>query len=138
MAREEFDTRVHGRGVSREPGSGAFARNRPRFVVCLLVVAALAGGALYSARISEKTPQVVYNVSLDEVSKQAQKPLVVNINTADDKELDELPGVGPATAQSIIEYRQGNGPFRSVDDLEEVSGIGPATLEKIRPFATVK
>ena len=138
MAREKFDTRVRGRGASREPGSGALARYRPQIVVCLLVVAALAGGALYSARVSEKTPQVVYNVSLDEVSKQAQKPLVVNINTADDKELDELPGVGPATAQSIIEYRQGNGPFRSLDDLEEVSGIGPSTLEKIRPYASVK
>ena len=138
MAREEFDTRVRGQGGLREPGSGSLARYRPRIVVCLLVVAALAGGALYSARISEKAPQVVYNVSLDEVSKQAQKPLMVDINSADEKDLDELPGVGPATAQSIIEYRQGNGPFRSVDDLEEVSGIGPATLEKIRPFATVK
>ena len=138
MAREEFDTRVHGRGAPRQPGSGAFARHRPQIVVCLLVVVVLAGGAFYSARISEKTPQVVYNVSLDEVSKQAQKPLMVNINTADEKELDELPGVGPATAQTIIEHRQGNGPFRSLDDLEEVKGIGPATLEKIRPFATVK
>ena len=138
MSRENFDTRVRGSGASGRTGSATLARYRPQIVVCLLVVVALAGGAMYSARISEKTPQVVYNVSLDDVSKQAQKPLVVDINSADEKALDELPGVGPATAQSIIEYRQGNGPFRSVDDLEEVSGIGPATLEKMRPFAAVK
>lgn len=137
MARGKFDTTVR-RNVSRRPGSGLLARYRPQIVVCLLVVAALAGGALYSARISEKALQVVYNVSLEDISKQAQKPLVVDINSADEKTLDELPGVGPATAQSIIEYRQGKGPFRSVDDLEEVTGIGPATLEEIRPFAAVR
>jgi competence protein ComEA len=48
-----------------------------------------------------------------------------------------LPEVGPATAETIVEYRRTNGLFRSVDELEEIPGIGPATLEKIKPFATV-
>lgn len=61
----------------------------------------------------------------------------IDINTADADQLDELPGVGPAIAQRIIDHREQNGPFTSVDDLAEVSGIGPATLEKIRPQATV-
>ena len=52
-------------------------------------------------------------------------------------ELEELPGVGPAIAQRIVEHRENNGPFASVDGLLEVSGIGPATLEKIRDRATV-
>lgn len=62
---------------------------------------------------------------------------LIDLNTADAALLEELPGVGPAIAQRIIDHRQSNGPFRSVDDLLEVSGIGPATLEKIRDRATV-
>lgn len=61
---------------------------------------------------------------------------MIDINTAGVDQLDELPGVGPAIAQRIVEHREANGPFRSVDDLVEVSGIGPATVEKIRPRAT--
>jgi len=61
----------------------------------------------------------------------------VNLNTATAAELDSLPGVGPAIAQRILEWRDLNGPFTSVDDLDEVSGIGPATLERLRPLVTV-
>lgn len=61
----------------------------------------------------------------------------IDLNTASATELEELPGVGPAIAQRIIEHRELNGPYSSVDGLLEVSGIGPATLEKIRDRATV-
>lgn len=61
----------------------------------------------------------------------------VDINTASATELEELPGVGPAIAGRIIDHRELNGPFTSVDDLLDVSGIGPKTLENIRPQATV-
>ena len=80
----------------------------------------LAGGALYASRVSESTPRVVYSVSLEQVQQEVQQPLLVNINTADVEELDELPQVGPATAETIIEYRQSNGLFTSVDDLASV------------------
>lgn len=62
---------------------------------------------------------------------------LIDLNTADAAALEELPGVGPAIAARIIEYRDANGPFTSVDELEEVPGIGPVTLEEIRPMATV-
>lgn len=61
----------------------------------------------------------------------------IDLNTASASELEELPGVGPAIARRIVEHRENNGPFTSVDGLLEVSGIGPATLEKIRDRATV-
>lgn len=58
-------------------------------------------------------------------------------NLASEVELDRLPGVGPALARRIIEYREGVGRFRSPEDLLEVSGIGPATLARISPLITI-
>ncbi|MGA9119050.1 MAG: helix-hairpin-helix domain-containing protein [Bacteroidota bacterium] len=62
----------------------------------------------------------------------------VNINTAGPDELIRLPGIGPATAQKIVDYRKQNGRFLTVDDLAKVKGIGPKKLEKLRPYASVK
>jgi competence protein ComEA len=134
-----FDTTATRRREDGRQGSFAalFRRFRPQILVSVLVVVVLAGGALYASRLSEKAPRVVYSASLQEVAAEAGEPLLVNINTADVEELDELPGVGPATAEEIIQYRRGNGPFRSLDELEEVKGIGPKTLQKIKPFAEV-
>lgn len=56
----------------------------------------------------------------------------VHLNTATLEQLDELPGVGPATAERILAYRQENGAFSSVDELDAVPGIGPARLEQLR------
>ena len=58
----------------------------------------------------------------------------ISLNSATLEQLDSLPGVGPATAQEIIAYREAQGPFTSVDQLTEVPGIGPAKLEKLRPL----
>jgi competence protein ComEA len=58
----------------------------------------------------------------------------VSLNSATLEELDTLPGVGPVTAQQIMDYREANGAFRSVDELDAVPGIGPARLEQLRPL----
>ena len=60
----------------------------------------------------------------------------VNLNMATLEQLDKIPGVGPATAKSIIQYRTTNGNFKSFDDLLKVKGIGPKNIEKIKPFLT--
>lgn len=62
---------------------------------------------------------------------------LVNINTANVTQLTQLPGVGPAIAQKIIDYRTANGPFASVDDLTKVPGIGAAKLAQIKSHARV-
>ena len=60
----------------------------------------------------------------------------ININSADAALLDELPGVGPATAQAIVTYRDQNGPFANVNGLEDVPGIGPAKVAALQGLAT--
>jgi competence protein ComEA len=60
----------------------------------------------------------------------------ININSADAALLDELPGVGPATAQAIVTYRDQNGPFVNVNGLEAVPGIGPAKVAALQGLAT--
>jgi len=61
----------------------------------------------------------------------------VSLNRATAAELDALPGIGPSTAASIVEYRTAHGPFGSVDELLDVRGIGPAKLEQLRPRLTL-
>ena len=61
----------------------------------------------------------------------------ININTADTSTLEELPGVGPVTAQAIVDRRTDHGPFRAVEDLLDVKGIGEATLAELRDRVAV-
>jgi competence protein ComEA len=61
----------------------------------------------------------------------------VNLNTATVAELDVLPGIGPALAQRIVDYRTEHGGFRSVDELRQVSGIGDARFDELKDLVTV-
>ena len=61
----------------------------------------------------------------------------MNLNTAGEAELDTLPRIGPAMAQRIIQWRDANGRFTSVDELGEVSGIGEKLLAQLTPMVTL-
>lgn len=80
----------------------------------------------------EATNSIPNSSTTDTTSKK------VNINTATQEELDTLPGIGPSIAAKIIDYREQNGKFNSIEEIKEVSGIGEAKYEKIKDSITIK
>lgn len=106
----------------------------------LLVVVAAAGvaGVVWLLLAQPAAPGLT--IELPAAASTASPPAAhgpVDINTADNGELQRLHGIGPRLAERIIAYRTANGPFASVDGLLDVTGIGPATLEALRAGATV-
>jgi competence protein ComEA len=71
-------------------------------------------------------------------TSSSQETKKINLNKADETELQNLPGIGPSKAASIISYRSENGPFRSIDDLKKISGIGEKTFEKLKESIMVQ
>ena len=73
--------------------------------------------------------------SLEAKKKPPDRP--VNLNTATSEQLQQVPGIGPATAGKILQMRKTYGPFKSVDDLLAIRGLGAKRLEKMRKYLTV-
>lgn len=142
--------RVHVAGSVHNPGVYELARDA---IVAEAIEAA--GGALeranlepvnLAARLSDGAKVTV--PSWDDVVEDAE-PLVevvehepdrelVDLNSASAPELERLPGIGPALAEEIVDYREANGPFEMLEDLLNVSGIGPAKLDGIRDLVDVQ
>ena len=81
----------------------------------------------------------IFLVLVCHFSEAKKKPPLhpINLNTASSTELQEVPGIGPVTADKILKMRKSYGPFKSVDDLRAIKGIGPKRLEKMRKYLTV-
>jgi competence protein ComEA len=94
------------------------------------------GDRIYVPRRGEAPPSAPGGATAGGVTSSA-KAGPVDLNSASPDELDSLPGVGPATAKAIVDYRTRHGRFRSVDDLLAVPGIGPAKLATLKPLARV-
>jgi competence protein ComEA len=75
--------------------------------------------------------------NLQNASSYSQNSLV-NINKASESELQTLPGIGPSKATAIIEYRETNSGFQTIEDLKKISGIGEKTFEKLEPLISIK
>lgn len=108
-------------------------------VINLLLVALLVttfGLFAVSADSGAASTQKETAPSAQKITKGMKKELPhdVNINTADKKQLTELPGIGPVTAKAILDYRQSKGQFKSIDELTKVKGIGDKTLAKLKPY----
>src|SRR5579859_5248465 len=88
-----------------------------RFFLCLLVLAFCSSPAALAKKKPPAHP--------------------ININTAGATDLQQVPGIGPSTAQKILDTRKSYGAFKTVDDLLAIKGIGPKKLEKMRKYLTV-
>ena len=69
--------------------------------------------------------------------KEEEKQVMININTANVEKLQTLPGIGESIANKIIEYREQNGKFKTIEDLKNVSGIGESKFSNIKDKITV-
>ena len=103
---------------------------RKSMLVLLLLALVVGGGAFYGMQSQQEA------VVLDAAAGREDGGLV-NLNTADEKALDALPGVGPATARKIIEYRESEGGFQSTEDLMKIKGIGQAKYDKLKDKVTI-
>ncbi len=82
----------------------------------------------------EVKPDGGYGVSAMTGAQLMTLGLPIDLNRAAAQDLDAIPGLGPALAQRIVDYRQAHGPFKQVEDLRAVSGVGPESLQKLKPY----
>ena len=82
--------------------------------------------------LMENGENIIQNTNLSGKSK------MININKANESELEEIPGVGPSMASKIVNYRKENGEFKNIEDLKNISGIGEKKFEAMREYISVK
>jgi comEA protein len=109
-----------------------FVRRADQTILFVLILAALVAVGVWWWRNGGFEGRLVEH---DRLPQQTAE-YVVDVNTADVGELQQLPGVGPTLAERIVAHRRKEGPFHSFDDLKQVKGIGAKTLEHLRPHVT--
>ena len=95
--------------------------------VVMVMVMALCAGQAGAAAVQETT----------QPDPQRMQSALIDLNAATSLELETLPGVGPRTAERIIEHRREHGGFERIEDLMDVRGIGERTFLRLRPLVTV-
>ncbi len=88
--------------------------------------------------VENPKPTVTQNARVSAVATVPSSNAKLNLNTATLQELDALPGIGPALAQRILDYRAQNGSFKNIEELQEVKGIGETLFNEIKELVTVQ
>ena len=113
---------------------------KTEYLLFTLALAFLLAVALLYTQARQRGESADYTITTQLLTEETVTPEwsgPVNINTADEEQLQTLKGIGPAIAQRILEDRAANGPYLAVEDLLRVSGIGEKMLEEIRDHVTV-
>ena len=94
------------------------------------------GEKIYIPKVGEQIDkrEISYDNRVGASEPSNKNHQLININSANNQELTSLPGIGPAIAQNIIDYRESKGDFKTLQDVTNVSRIGQATLEKIKDY----
>lgn len=96
------------------------------------------GQKIYIPNINDTETEIIDDGASGVVDDATIKQTVVNINKADEKELQSLNGIGESLATSIVQYRKENGNFETIEDLKNVPGIGDSKFENIKEYIKVK
>ena len=98
------------------------------------------GQKLYIPTVEEENVSVLVEngENIIQSTNSSGKVKTININKANETELEEIPGVGPSMANKIVNYRKENGEFKSIEDLKNISGIGEKKFESMREYISVK
>jgi competence protein ComEA len=101
------------------------------------VAAGYSGAAGYSRPSTAPGVRAGRHRSSRAGAQKLQPGQTLDINTASETQLQQIPGIGPGLARRIVDYRAANGPFQTADDLQNVSGVGPSKFAKMEPFIRV-
>ena len=116
---------------------------REQLIALILIGGIIVGGIVLWLRRDPAPPvpePLDYEINLAEADRGDREigPVLIDVNTAGKDELMEVPGIGPETADMILERRETKGPFEDIDELTEIYGIGEKKLQKFKEYLEVK